>query len=38
MHTTRMPLHEFLASLPLVLVDSDAEHRLYRVVFPGAGV
>jgi hypothetical protein len=38
MHTTRMPLHEFLASLPLVLVDSDAGHRLYRVVFPGAGV
>jgi hypothetical protein len=38
MHMTRTPLHEFLASLPLVLIDSDAGHRLYRVVFPGAGV
>lgn len=38
MRTTRLPLHEFLASLPLVLIDSDTGHRLYRVVFPGAGV
>jgi hypothetical protein len=38
MHATRVPLHEFLASLPLVLIDSDEGHRLYRVVLPGSGV
>jgi hypothetical protein len=38
MRTTPTPLHDFVASLPLALIDSDDGHRLYRVVLPGAGV
>jgi hypothetical protein len=37
MRTTRPLLHEFLASLPLALIDGDEGHRLYRVML-GSGV